>query len=1093
MDAEQRASDLKGEYVVRKYSDDVRNEAIRRVEQGELKNEVARLLNVPEKTVGGWTQHVVRRKVSKKPVRHSQEVRVDAIRRVQQGESKSAVARSLNISASTVVQWTSDIKSRRFISAEDKKKFTERVSKGENANAVARDLGLNVNAGAGLAKKIDTSTTPEQRKLIKQALSEGKPRNQIAIDLCLPRRTVNAIAGFKTNQKHYSEDQIRAAIQGIEKGETIKHVANLIGASRTTVDNWHKQAVAAGKAKLAPNFKAKQDDPECEWIVREYPQLAHWKVLCGEWIKGEIRNRGSVIIAITAFIERYLVNQRLPTHPADLLTRNNYALPDFYKVACPESISGIQLNNIIHRFLDWVLKTPDFSDDTSGEPITVPVFFNPVPELTYAGLPGRRVSSDKTVMPYWMIHDLRRRIASGPDFRDFEWVRSLMGRVQVEGSNASPDWFRVEEYQIDKLDPDCVWRLRHRQFNTPVLEMWSPVRCVAILVKLQTTARMGQIRMCDSGEADTFIYQNGKFVHNTGHLVQGTQRKPRQQGVFRRPESGHEDGVAQLYFNTNKTADVGKRGQEKGQECPWPHLLDQPDNPYYWLEKLRNWQQKYNPINSLTAWRELPTARSLTVKSDQQNAEYPDAAFLFRAPETQGETQLPISRGMITTTWKAILKDYQRILSEDGVTYPDGSPILLLDTETSNAEITLHGLRVSLITHMILDGGVMPELMMKIVGHARFIMTLYYTKPGLKLMQDALQGAAAKLDSIKDSTLMRDLAGLKAEQIRDFVVFNAEDWTTVLRSNPADRNPLGWLYMHDGICLAGGNTGPLDSDAAIPGCHNGGPSLQKGKGHGPVPGGIRNCTRCRWKCAGKHHAYGLSATLNNRQYHLYKQGEKAIAAERKRNEVLREKARTEEAGRPFTEMQDFKKAERIYEDAMSRMGELAMDIAAVNRTIERINALPDKSDGTLALALQGDLVTLHTVLEETDSELLVLAQICEDVEFFPDLEPGVAVFEFAQLLDQAFEREGHPMVFARMSENEKLCAANAFMRALEQHANPDNPLLARRQVVQILDRHESLENILGVSLKDLLSHDAQEKNGNFSSCLIHNKAGNDGH
>jgi len=1076
---------------VRKYSEDVRNEAIRRVEQGELKTEVARSLNVPEKTVGTWTHHVVRRKVIKTPVRHPQAVRVEAIRRVQQGESKSEVARSLNVTSSTVVLWTSHIRSRRFISDEDKEKFLERVSKGENANAVARELGLNINAGSGLVRTIDTSSTPEQCKLVKQALSEGKSRNQIASDMGIPRRTVNAIAGFKTNLKRYSADQMRAAIQAIEKGEPIKHVADRIGASHPTVSKWYQKAVAAGDAQLAPAPTAKHDDPECEWIVRKYPQLEHWKVLCRDWLKGEIRNRGGVIVAITAFIERYLIKHRLPTHPADLLTRNKNALPDFYKVACSDSYRGIQSNNTIHRFIDWVLKTPDFSDDSSGEPITAPVFFNPVRELTYDGLPGRRVSSDKTVMPYWMIHDLRRRIASGPNFRDFEWVRSLMGTVQVEGSNASRDWFKVEEHQIDKSDPDCVWRLRHRQFKTPVLEMWSPVRCVAILVKLQTTARMGQIRMCDSGEADTFIYQNGKFVHNTGPLVRGTQRKPWQQGVFRRPESGHEEGVAQLYFNTNKTADIGTRGQDKGQECPWPHLLDQSENPYYWLEKLRNWQQKYNPINSLSAWRELPTARNLAPKSDQQNAEYPDTAFLFRTPETPGETQLPISRGMILTAWKAILEDYQRILREDGVTYPDGSPIKLIDTETNNTEITLHGLRVSLITHMILDGGIRPELMMKIVGHARFIMTLYYTKPGLTSLQDALQGASARLDATKDSTLMRDLAGLKAEQMRDHVVFNAEDWTTVLQSNPADRNPLGWLYMHDGICLAGGNMGPLDNDAAIPGCHNGGPSLHKGTGHGPVPGGIRNCTRCRWKCAGKHHAYGLTATLNNRQYHLYKQGEKAIAAERKRNEILKVKASTEEAGRPFTEMRDFKKADRLYEDAMTRMGELAMDISAVNRIIERINALPDKSDGTLALALQGDLVTLHTVLEETDSELLVLAQICEDVEFFPDLDPGVAVFEFAQLLDQAFEREGYPMVFARMSENEKLCTANAFMRALEQQANPDNPLLARRQVIQILDRQESLENILGVSLKDMLSHEAQDGSGNFSLRLINKKADND--
>ena len=54
--------------------------------------------------------------------------------------------------------------------------------------------------------------------------------------------------------------------------------------------------------------------------------------------------------------------------------------------------------------------------------------------------------------------------------------------------------------------------------------MWSPVRAVALLIKLILPLRTHQIRLLDSGEADTWRYEKGKWRLNCGSLAQGNEK-----------------------------------------------------------------------------------------------------------------------------------------------------------------------------------------------------------------------------------------------------------------------------------------------------------------------------------------------------------------------------------------------------------------------------------------------------------------------------------------------------------------------------------------------------------------------------------------
>lgn len=105
--------------------------------------------------------------------------------------------------------------------------------------------------------------------------------------------------------------------------------------------------------------------------------------------------------------------------------------------------------------------------------------------------------------------------------------------------------------------------------------MWSPVRWVAILIKLALPLRAIQVKFLDSGESDTWRYSTSQgdnvWMLNTHPLKEGSERKPVKRGVFRRkPQLGSPDAPSiVLYINTNKTADTKLSGSEKGFEVPW--------------------------------------------------------------------------------------------------------------------------------------------------------------------------------------------------------------------------------------------------------------------------------------------------------------------------------------------------------------------------------------------------------------------------------------------------------------------------------------------------------------------------------------------
>lgn len=819
----------------------------------------------------------------------------------------------------------------------------------------------------------------------------------------------------------------------------------------------------------------RETDTTLSWVEREYPQLGAWRALAVEWLKGEPKGLPRRLIALSVFFERHLVQMCLPLDPGVYLARTSF-LPDFYRTACPDSGQGIKYNNIIHSFLGFVLLRGFSEPDDAGRPVVSPAFHNPIPRLTKSGLP-RLDESVHSPLPYGYIDELRQMLAEGPHFSDWHWAQNAFG-----GGRVAPDWFEVTEGQIDRNDPDCVWRVRPLAKGKR-LEMWSPVRWVALLVKLILPLRTFQVRMLDSGEADTWRYVERNWVFNPNHLLaQGSERRPLQQGVFRRSDPAADGEVVStvLYINTNKTADIATSGPEKGYVMPWlssvgPLQLD----VFYWLEKLRNWQEKYNTVSRRTSWTELD-GRFIDAKSQMQLSGYPDACFLFRMPEErERERPMPIKKDTLNPCWFLLLGTLELRLADRCETHRNGLPIRFLPPlkERKNRQTTLfplHSLRVSLITALAIEGQVPLPILQKLVGHSRLLMTLYYTKPGATHIREVLLDAAKRLEENKESSILNFLLDTDHDELLQRAICNSmPSLAAAIPQHPAARNAAGWMPMHHGLCLVGGNASEIEENGSVGGCYNGGPVIAYGSTqhpkYGPVPGGNRNCVRCRWFVTEPHYLPALADHFNTLAYHFVEARNAFYTREQELLEVKKQKADAEDVGQPFARMDAYRQAERVRDTAAKTFDGLFSDVIACLRLIDRCKEALETSqgDGTELVAV-GTMSDVHSILEETDSELLQLSGVCEGTEIYPDLEPGKAVFRRSQLLDAILLNEGQSPFFILLSEKEQLLAGNSFMHRLAQQMNPENPALGKREVIRLMDAGEKLSQYFGVDLASLL-------------------------
>ncbi|MCW8331941.1 hypothetical protein MD588_24390 [Photobacterium sp. SDRW27] len=823
----------------------------------------------------------------------------------------------------------------------------------------------------------------------------------------------------------------------------------------------------------------RSDDMEFLWFTDKFGSgWDTWRELASTYLLQKNFGVDRTRTALSRFLEAYLVPQFI-TDPVELFQSKLQPYNEFLQQFELSEGYQVRLNNEVSQFVDWVLATYYSEPDDNGD--LIPLFSNPF------NMEGNSTPKQETVyntLPYAYIKRLRQQLCPRPNGNFRDWVWAIAQSKAIESSSRHlKDWILVDKSEINVDDQDCVWQAikldkdrtidvdgikRSYKSGETLYFIWSPVRAMAVYLKLQLPLRTFQVRMLDSGEADTWRYQSQNWVLNDKHsFVEGTEKRPWQKGVFHRiktPDIG--DIMTGLYINTNKTADRNKDELSRGYVIPWQH-----GEVLYWLEKLRNWQEKYNPLTQPTSIHSLKYKHFGSTKTTVQREAIGDICFLFRnaAATLLNERHFPITDGMINHLWIALLKFFEGQLFEEGTALSNGDKICFVDP--SNARKSLfptHSLRVSLITCYMLEGEIpAPVLSKLLVGHSRLMMTMHYTKVTPVMMAKKMRKAEEKINDQQDESLQTFLACQSLEQIELQTASNdLVSIANVLRV----KNPAGWQEKHIGLCLVGGNTSRIEANTSLGGCWNGGEKLKKANRnqpdlYGPVPHGSENCIRCRWFITDIRYLHVLTAHFNNLSYQATQAAKLATELEAKQDALLDEEYFCEVNKQTFMKYHELHTLDRRIEKQRVEADEYCKDLVACFQIIRKLIKLEQdrtESDNTQKVIAIGSLHDIfpHFNFFETTSEFRQLIKLCDDAEIYHDLRDELtktsAITQRSNYLNKVLMQSGYMPVFMNMDEETQLLAGNAMVNAMMNKTGIKDSEQAQGKVAEYIETGQCL-------------------------------------
>ncbi|WP_347115830.1 gamma-mobile-trio integrase GmtZ [Vibrio cholerae] len=841
-----------------------------------------------------------------------------------------------------------------------------------------------------------------------------------------------------------------------------------------------------------------------KWMLTTLgPEWEQWQELAAEWMATQHSGIDDKRKALSVFFESYLLECAPYAVDVGLFFKGHnrhYCSSEEFEARVRKSLNTpSRITNAINYpcdFIDYIIEHHLSEEDDSGN--LTPLVKNPLNKVK------RQSSHTETVrnpLPYRYIQDLRQILCPLPDkaeltvieqnlpqgesllpsnhyrhFKHWIWAQEQTGQGKSGGSG---DWFDVKPELIDKADPDCVWRTKEVTRDNKRItlhQIWSPVKAMVIFMKLHLPLRTYQVSMLDSGEADTWRYESGQWKLNDKHdFVLGSEKRPFGKGIFRRI---HDTMTGQystgLYVNTNKTADQNKDELERGYIIPW-----QNEEVLYWLEKLRNWQEKYNPIAKPTDCTALLARHIGKQKSQTQLENMGEIAFLFRDASAKGDDKYKPSYGGVSLAplWYQLLLTLENQLAEQGntldngerlklvVDYPEGTP----ESAKVATNFPLHSLRVSLITCYAMDTQLpLPVISKLLAGHSRILMTIYYNKITPSVMAEKMSKAEWELEGKAKQSVRNFLKDASLAQIQCKMVYHKED---SIQAALVNRNPIGWEERSAGLCLVGGNTVKSDEVSTLGGCWNGGELIRDASAaanriYGSVPHGPENCIRCRWFITEARYLPALNAQLNQLSYKARQAANLSVEIEGELEALKDEQFFCEKQGAPFTKHNDMQVLQRRYEKQQVEANEYAKDLIVCFELIIKINQVEEaRSDGDTKdkLIAVGNEQDIRHALRfiETDSELLHLSLLCDDAEFFPDLQDELrktpAIQKRSIELSRMLMKKGFEPIFLEMDEKQQLIAANAMLRHMAKIADPHDKLEGYRKVANYIEAGEYLE------------------------------------
>lgn len=814
-------------------------------------------------------------------------------------------------------------------------------------------------------------------------------------------------------------------------------------------------------------------DSEFRWFVNLYgEQWESWRILIAEWLATQYGSLSHRMRAISIFLENYLA---LNHSEADIVENFFSGQLSFHPTN--EDLFNIILSNTnikqntdiksiinhIVKFIDWILLNKFTIENIHG--FYVPKYMNPFDKEKTAKILNESVH---TPLPYHYIRALIKKLCPNEfgNFRDWKWAYSYVT------SKCGGGWYDVPVELIDFNDLDCVWRKITTRNGSPLnliekYQLWSPVAAIGVFIKLHLPLRTYQTRMLDSGEADAERYEKGKWITNSNKFAIPNLTK----GVFKKITEYKDNQIyTGLYINTNKTADINKLPSEKGYVIPWQNEI-----VLYWLEKLRNWQEKYNKITSPTACTSLNNSHLGQKFANQTLKEMGHISFLLRhaAAKKKEDRVKPILDSTLNGLWLNLLIDFEKDIAKEGQTFSDGSRIKFVEISPNSKRLKyyslfpLHSLRVSFITSYLQDGKVpLPILSKLLAGHSSLLMTMYYAKFSPNHMQTIISEAQNKMEQSKYDSLKLFIRDHDINEIQKRMIF---DDITSISAILKGRNILGWEQKHHGICLAGGNTLDIretDESTRNAGCWNGGGTTesedkqQRLNVFEPVPHGAENCVRCRWFITHVSYIPQLIAHFNILSYKANlsanaarKANENIITLEKQKEVCLKE-------GKKFTEVRELERQFKEYRLELTEADEYCKDIIATLNIIERINYQEKNRDNeNQKIIAVGNEKDLEFAFLENKSELLHLCILCDDAEIYPDLYNKLnktpAIERRTRLISKMMLKKGYEPHYLFLSEDEQFKAINSMIREMSKQTANLSRFESFRVLIDLLEQESS--------------------------------------
>lgn len=820
------------------------------------------------------------------------------------------------------------------------------------------------------------------------------------------------------------------------------------------------------------------------WVTQQLgPEWLQWQKYGAEWMAKQTSDISRRLEGIKHFLF-YLKDKAPYAHDVALMFKGH---PTGHKVSSEEfnqylvskgtkSPNSKHVSNVVD-LCDYILKHHLSAGDDDGNPVAL--FRNPFEkikktasntETVHSPLPYRYIQQLRHILcPYPTDNPSDRTPWVGRHFRDWHWAINYLQHGNLA-------WMEVPPEVIDPDDPDCIARTRIVKRNNKkveIHEIWSPVMAMFLFTKLHLPLRSLQARFLDSGEGDTWRYEDGQWVENTKHAFRyGMPKRPYQKGVFRRIYDAMKEGYSTgLYISTNKTADQNKDEIQRGYTIPWQH-----EELLYWLEKLRNWQEKYNPIDRLAKGTELQPKHLIKVKTEAELKAMGEFAFLFR----DRHSALPIDFGSPKNPWYRLLSKLEEDLFQAGQTLANGERLRFVkdygedfegqETSKTSTEYPLHSLRVSLITCYTMDTDLpLPVISKLLAGHTRLLMTIYYNKITPSVMAEKMEEADAALAEKGEGSLRNFLVDAEMRQIPLRAAYHGDQYNSV-EAALENRNPIGWEERATGLCLVGGNTVRSDELSTVGGCWNGGPIIRDSASkdsrvYGPVPHGPENCPRCRWFITDATYLPALNSQFNQVSYKAHQAAELAVEIEGQLEALKDEKFIAEENGEPFLKHNELQALERRHEKQRVEADEYAKDYIAIfnliNRVIQIENGREEDDDGQKLIAVGSDEdLNVSMKFTETDSELLHLSLLCEDAEFYPDLHDDLrktpAIAKRTNALSRMMADSGYKPIFMEMDEQTQLIVGNALLRKMAKIADPEDKMEGYRVATNYIEAQEYL-------------------------------------